>query len=210
MRAAAPAGLIGLAALVGLAALIGLAACGREAAEPTAPDAPAQPAAAQPASSDQSSNAGSPLGSGTSLTGSVSGLSGEITAFQVEETPTQIIVELAADVLFAFDSDRLTPAATEQLQKTVQQIARGGPGAITVTGHTDSHGDDAYNDALSLRRARAVSAWLSSAGGVAADRLTSEGRGEREPVAPNAGTEGNDYPEGRAMNRRVTVTIPKA
>jgi outer membrane protein OmpA-like peptidoglycan-associated protein len=188
------------------AAIIGLAACGQEAAEPVRP---AEPAAASAAPA-QLANAASPLGSGTPLTGAVSGLSGEITAFQVEETPTQIIVELAADVLFAFDSDQLTPEATAQLQKTVQQIARGGAGAISVIGHTDSQGDDVYNDALSLRRARAVSAWLSSAGGVAADRLKAEGRGEREPVAPNEGTEGNDYPEGRAMNRRVVVVIPKA
>ena len=53
-------------------------------------------------------------------------------------------------------------------------------------------------------------AWLSSQGGIPTDRLVAEGRGEADPVAPNAGTDGNDYPEGRAMNRRVTITIPKA
>jgi outer membrane protein OmpA-like peptidoglycan-associated protein len=194
--------------LAALAALATLAACGREAAEPAESAQPAEPATA--AARAQPATPASSLGSGSRLSGAVSGLSGEITALQVEETPTQIIVELAADVLFAFDSDRLRAAATEQLQKTVQQIARGGRGPITVIGHTDSQGDDAYYDALSLRRARAVAAWLSGTGGVTADRLTSEGRGEREPVAPNAGTEGNDYPEGRAMNRRVVVVIPKA
>lgn len=146
---------------------------------------------------------------GSGLTGTVSGLTGDVTAFQVDETATQIIVELAADILFAFDSAELSAQAPEQLRKTIAQIQRGGTGDIRVVGHTDAQGDNAYNDDLSLRRARAVAAWLAGDGGIPADRLTPEGRGEREPVAPNEGTDGNDYPEGRAMNRRVQVIIPK-
>ncbi len=144
------------------------------------------------------------------MSGSVSPLAGLVTAFQVEETATQIIVDLAADVLFAFDSADLSSQAPEQLRKTVAQIQRGGSGDIRVVGHTDSHGDDAYNDDLSLRRARAVAAWLSNEGAVSAARLRSEGRGERDPAAPNQGAGGGDDPDGRARNRRVQVIIPKA
>lgn len=144
------------------------------------------------------------------MSGTVSPLSGLVTAFQVEETATQIIVELAADVLFTFDSAELSSQAPEQLRKTLAQIQRGGSGDIRVVGHTDAQGDDAYNDDLSLRRARAVTTWLASDGAIPAARLKSEGRGEREPVAPNEGADGTDNAEGRALNRRVQVIIPKA
>lgn len=188
-----------------------LAACGQQGADaPAAPaDAPASVPAPQPAASTPPQG-GSPLGSGQAMRGEVSSLTGRITAFQVQETAHHIVVDLAADVLFAFDSAELSAQAPEQLRKAVEQIRRGGSGDIQVIGHTDSHGDDAYNQDLSLRRARSVAAWLSSEGGVPAAQLKPEGRGEREPVAPNAGTEGNDYPEGRAMNRRVKIIIPKA
>lgn len=190
-----------LAALMAVAGLS--AACSQD---PSAPEA--APAATPPTSSPVIAADTATTGSG--LTGSVSGLTGDVTAFQVEETATQIIVDLAADVLFAFDSAELSAQAPEQLRKAVGQIQRGGSGEIRVVGHTDAQGDDAYNDDLSLRRAKAVATWLAGAGGIAADRLESEGRGEREPVAPNEGSDGNDYPEGRAMNRRVQVIIPKA
>ena len=186
-----------------LAATAALTACSRQ-AEPEA----GALAASAPEASVAAPGALPTTGSG--LTGSVSGLSGEVTAFQVTETANSIVVDLAADVLFAFDSANLSGQAPAQLQKTVAQVQRGGSGEIQVIGHTDAMGDDAYNDDLSLRRAAAVVTWLSTTGGVPAARLKAEGRGEREPVAPNAGTDGNDYPEGRAMNRRVQVIIPKA
>lgn len=186
--------------------LLALAACDRpQTAEPVgiadvAPDKPA-PASSPPADS--------PFGAGRSMSGSVSGLSGLVTAFQVEETATTIVVALAADVLFAFDSADLSAQAPQELRKTVEQIARGGPGEILVIGHTDSAGEAAYNDGLSQRRAAAVAAWLAGEGRVPAARLKSEGRGEREPVAPNETATGADSPEGRAKNRRVTIVIPK-
>ncbi len=189
------------AAIIAVATLI--ASCSQESA---APEAAPSATLSTPASATTADTATT----GAGLTGSVSGLTGDVTAFQVEETATQIIVELAADVLFAFDRADLSPQAPEQLRKAVAQIQRGGSGDILVVGHTDARGDDPYNDDLSLRRAKAVAAWLADDGGIAAARLKPEGRGEREPVAPNAGIDGNDYPEGRAMNRRVQVIIPKA
>jgi outer membrane protein OmpA-like peptidoglycan-associated protein len=144
------------------------------------------------------------------MQGSISPLTGLVTAFQVEETATEIIVDLAADVLFPFDSADLMPGAPEQLRKTIAQIQRGGQGDIRVVGHTDSQGEGAYNDDLSLRRARAVAAWLSSEGGVPSARVKAEGRGEREPAASNQTSSGMDDPNGRARNRRVQVIIPKA
>lgn len=185
--------------------LLALAGCGQDrAGEPSG--GPATPSAA---SNSATPPAASPLGAGSAMSGSVSGLVGKITAFRVQETATQIIVDLAADVLFAFDSADLSAQAPAELTKTVAQIQRGGTGPITVVGHTDSVGDDAYNDALSLRRAQAVAEWLSGEGGVDQARLRPEGRGEREPVAANQ-LNGADNPDGRAQNRRVRIVIPKA
>ncbi len=149
------------------------------------------------------------MGGGQALNGAVSGLTGMITGFAVRETRTQTIVELATDVLFAFDSAELTPDASEALARTAQMIKAGGPGEIVIVGHTDALGDTAYNQRLSLQRASAVAEWMSSTGGVDLSRLRPEGRGETEPVAPNAGPAGQDNPAGRAKNRRVVVTIPK-
>jgi OOP family OmpA-OmpF porin len=70
---------------------------------------------------------------------------------------------------------------------------------VTVRGHTDGDGDEAYNLALSLRRAEAVKAFLSSGPGVSPERLRVEGWGEGQPLAPN------DTPQGRQLNRRVEI-----
>lgn len=147
---------------------------------------------------------------GARLTGQVSGLTGRISGFAMRQTETQTIVELASDVLFAFDSARLTAEAEAALRRTAELAAQAESGRITVVGHTDSVGEDAYNLALSRRRAEAVAQWLAASGGVPADRLHAEGRGEAEPAAPNATTDGQDDPEGRARNRRVVVAIPRA
>ena len=73
---------------------------------------------------------------------------------------------------------------------------------LTVTGHTDSNAGDAYNLALSKRRAAAVAKALAPTipRGI---RITAVGRGETEPIADNGSA------PGRALNRRVTITLPK-
>jgi len=77
---------------------------------------------------------------------------------------------------------------------------------VTVEGHTDSIGTDAYNQKLSERRAQAVKQYLVSQG-VAADRLETVGKGETAPIAPNTTDAGKDNPEGRAMNRRAELKV---
>ncbi len=71
--------------------------------------------------------------------------------------------------------------------------------SVVVRGHTDSDGEDAYNLALSLRRAEEVKRYLSSGFGVAEERLRVEGWGEARPFAPN------DNPAGKQLNRRVEI-----
>lgn len=145
---------------------------------------------------------------GQGLHGEISPLSGTISDFKVTVSDTQTIVELPADILFAFDSADLTAAAQGPLKRTADLVAKGGAGDIRIVGHTDAKGEEAYNVELSQRRARSVGSWLSS-NGVAASRLKSEGRGEADPVAPNTGSGGAADPKGRALNRRVVIYIPR-
>jgi outer membrane protein OmpA-like peptidoglycan-associated protein len=87
------------------------------------------------------------------------------------------------------------------------QILKDNPSVkVTVEGHTDAIGSDAYNQRLSERRANAVRSYLVSRG-VAADRLDAVGYGESRPVAPNKTPNGKDDPEGRAMNRRAELKV---
>ena len=77
---------------------------------------------------------------------------------------------------------------------------------MSVEGHTDSIGSDAYNQKLSERRAENVASALES-GGVSAEKVTAKGYGKRYPVAPNSNPDGTDNAAGRAKNRRVEVVI---
>ncbi|MGJ7439588.1 OmpA family protein [Aquipuribacter sp. MA13-6] len=116
------------------------------------------------------------------------------------ESGEQVSIDIAADVLFAFDSAELSDEAVTRLDEVAADLAeRAAPGALTIVGHTDSNGSDAYNDDLSLRRAQAVADVLGPSLTDADLDISVEGRGESEPVADN-GTE-----EGQQLNRRVTV-----
>ena len=70
---------------------------------------------------------------------------------------------------------------------------------LSIEGHTDADGDDAFNQSLSERRAAAVKAYLIAQHAVAATRLETAGFGETAPVSSN------DTPEGKQQNRRVEL-----
>jgi len=106
----------------------------------------------------------------------------------------------AGDVLFAFNQSELTPTAKSQLDSIMGKLEDADVVSIKVVGFTDSVGSDTYNQALSQRRASSVAEYLLSQG-VAPNKLTSEGKGESQPVADN------ETDEGRAKNRRVELHI---
>ncbi|MBD9563756.1 OmpA family protein [Pseudomonas sp. PDM09] len=116
------------------------------------------------------------------------------------EPPVSEVITLNGNVLFAYNQSELMPQARNELDSLMAKLQNTDVVSIKVIGHTDSQGSDAYNQKLSERRASSVAAYLLSQG-LAPNKLTSEGRGESQPVADN------DTEEGRAQNRRVELHI---
>jgi len=111
-----------------------------------------------------------------------------------------IIVKFDSGILFDFDKATLKPNAKDNIAKLATSLQNNPETNILIIGHTDASGADAYNLRLSDRRADAVKTY-AMANGISSARLTTEGRGETEPIADNT-TE-----EGKAQNRRVEVVI---
>ncbi|MGJ7494151.1 outer membrane protein OmpA [Variovorax sp. RT4R15] len=109
-------------------------------------------------------------------------------------------VTFAADAFFDFDKSVLKPEGRAKLDDLVSKIKGVNLEVIIAVGHTDSIGSDAYNQRLSVRRAEAVKAYLVSKG-IERNRVYTEGKGEKQPVADNR------TKEGRAKNRRVEIEV---
>jgi outer membrane protein OmpA-like peptidoglycan-associated protein len=139
-------------------------------------------------------------GFGASQAASASGLS-------VTETEAGTLVTLPGDVLFDFDRHDIRADAQPVLAQLAALIEEDAPSRVEITGHTDSRGEEDYNQALSERRADAARDHLVNVHGLDADLFAAEGRGELEPVAENDNPDGSDNPEGRQRNRRVEVLL---
>ena len=109
-------------------------------------------------------------------------------------------VTYAADAFFDFDKSVLKPAGKAKLDDLVSKVKGINLEVIIAVGHTDSIGTDAYNQKLSVRRAESVKAYLISKG-IEKNRIYTEGKGEKQPVASNK------TKEGRAKNRRVEIEV---
>jgi outer membrane protein OmpA-like peptidoglycan-associated protein len=124
-------------------------------------------------------------------------------------TEEEIVIDLPSDVLFDFDKADLKRDAEGSLTKIAAIIKDKAKGRVTVEGHTDGKGVDAYNQTLSEKRADAVKKWLADKGGIVAARIETKGWGKTKPVAPNENPDGSDNLEGRQKNRRVEIRMKK-
>ncbi len=122
------------------------------------------------------------------------------TGVSVERDGDNINLIMPGNITFQTGNDTLNAGFHEVLDSVVLVLNEFDKTIIVVAGHTDSKGSDAYNQALSERRANAVSAYLTSKEVVDA-RIESIGFGEKHPVADN----GTDA--GRAENRRVELSL---
>ncbi|MBO9555742.1 OmpA family protein [Cellulomonas sp.] len=120
---------------------------------------------------------------------------------RTRSTATTVTVAIGSDVLFAVDSADLGPEADAALAAAAQQVGAYDGGTLAVVGHTDDVADEAYNQALSERRAQAVADRLRSVADLDGFEVTVQGRGETEPAV--AGTSD----EARALNRRVELVL---
>lgn len=125
------------------------------------------------------------------------------------DTPRNAVVDdrgcwaLTSSLLFDFDSAVLNKSDVNNLGQ-VAEVFRSHPDLeVTVEGHADSTGPEAYNQILSEKRAQAVAKWLKDNAGVKSDKLNVVGYGEMKPAYSN------DTKDGRAKNRRVQFTPAK-
>jgi OOP family OmpA-OmpF porin len=109
-------------------------------------------------------------------------------------------VTYAADAFFDFDKSVLKAEGKAKLDDLVGKVKGINLEVIIAVGHTDSVGSDAYNQKLSVKRSDAVKAYLVSKG-IEKNRVYTEGKGEKQPVADNKTS------AGRSKNRRVEIEV---
>ncbi|MBX3641541.1 MAG: OmpA family protein [Rubrivivax sp.] len=126
------------------------------------------------------------------------------TGVKVTQTAdNQLKLEVPSDISFATGSAQLAPSLEPILNRFAQTLNENPKTTVRVVGHTDSTGNDAINDPLSVNRASSVRNYLA-ARGVASSRVSIDGRGAREPIADN------NTEAGRARNRRVDIFVGEA
>ena len=104
------------------------------------------------------------------------------------------------NVFFEFDQYDLKPESMTSLKRLLKFLQENPNVNILITGHTDNVGSAAYNQTLSLRRAKSVQSFLVDQG-LHPGRVLVEGQGDKSPMVPNSS------PENQALNRRITIKI---
>ena len=123
------------------------------------------------------------------------------TGVSVTQTPdNRLKLEIPSDISFDPGRYDIKPDLRPILDRFAATLNQNPTTTVTIIGHTDNTGSDAINNPLSVNRAGAVRDYLV-ARGVAANRITIDGRGSREPIADNS------TPQGRAKNRRVEIFV---
>lgn len=110
------------------------------------------------------------------------------------------MLNLSVPILFDSNRDELKPETRKAVADLADSLLRAGIRRVRIEGHTDSYGSRDYNINLSRRRAEAVARELS-AHGFAEGAIVRQAWGFEYPAAPN------ETPDGRALNRRVTIVV---
>jgi outer membrane protein OmpA-like peptidoglycan-associated protein len=122
------------------------------------------------------------------------------TDVQVIRQGDELLLRMPSNVTFATNEAIVQPQFRPTLDQVAEVLRQYNQTYIDVYGHTDSSGTDAYNQALSERRARSVADYLA-ANGVQSARIGTRGFGESQPIASN------DSEEGKGANRRVEIKL---
>jgi outer membrane protein OmpA-like peptidoglycan-associated protein len=115
-------------------------------------------------------------------------------------------IDLDTDVLFAFNSAKLNSKAASTLETVADKLKDQPSRRLGTYGHTDGKGSPSFNQKLSLKRAQAVRSALTPLLGPGWT-FDVKGYGETEPIAAETTPQGQDYPAGRRLNRRVELTV---
>lgn len=156
---------------------------------------------------------GEPVGSGDGDSGASnqsSGTKGERSGQEPPPSspsrPSELEEIILRGVPFEFNAQQIQPEFLVVLNETVRILQEKPDVSVLIEGHTDAVGSGPANLSLSKKRAEVVRNYLVGQG-IAAERLHVAGRGESDPLAPNTRTDGSDDPEGRAINRRVELSV---
>ena len=123
---------------------------------------------------------------------------GDLEAVQSGNT---ITFTLPSSILFHSGQFEINPYAADFLKNIKTLLHAYQDSKLTIEGHTDKMGSTSFNQQLSEDRANAVKQWLTDIEGIEANRLTTVGYGDSQPVADN------DTESGRAKNRRVDFIL---
>lgn len=126
----------------------------------------------------------------------------KVDTVKVAATPEEKILFTPLDVYFKVNQSGIDKTAeVETFIATAKKYFEKYPDKqLLITGHTDSDGSDALNQQLSENRAKQTKSFLLKEG-IKASQMTTEGKGEKEPIASN------DTPEGKVKNRRSTIRL---
>jgi outer membrane protein OmpA-like peptidoglycan-associated protein len=122
------------------------------------------------------------------------------TGINVIRDGDNLVLDMPSEITFGVDSANIDPGFRNTLDQLASTLTQYEKTYVDVLGHTDSTGSDAYNQALSERRASTVADYLSTRG-VQSARLAARGYGESQPKASNLDA------AGRSANRRVEIRL---
>jgi outer membrane protein OmpA-like peptidoglycan-associated protein len=119
-------------------------------------------------------------------------------------SPLKVMIPENLTIYFAFDKSNFTADASSDkyFSKSDSFLNQNLQARISITGHTDAIGSDAYNQALGFRRAQTMQQYFE-AKGIKSNKIVIDSKGEKEPASDN------NTKDGRAANRRAIITINK-